>query len=211
MDIDSLYDLLQTVFPEPVKEEEPKAQCDHDYRYADGILTCVECGVVEGSYLRGPDRVSGVFTNVRKHLYRRSNYFKEKLNLIAGYNQCIKSGYNEMLQDLGNYKITDIHSLRKLMKSLGYHRFYKYIYNIYFELKKVRVINLTRADVDFMSHKYMIFEKVYFKEFHEKPNFTVVIYCMLCSLGKDTSGIILGKKLKEKNINKIMKVMGNIL
>lgn len=209
MDLNKWYDLFESVLPKPVKE--PTGQCNHKFRFVDGILTCIECGIVESGYLTVQERLTGTFTTVRKHVYRRSKYFKEKLNLIAGYNQCIKSGYNEMLKDLGHHKITDIHNLRNLMKSLGYHRFYKYIYNIYFELKNVRVINLTRADVDNMSHKYIIFEKEYFKEFKKKPNFSVTIYCMLHLMGRDSSGIILGKKLKDKNYNNVLKIMETIL
>lgn len=206
MEIDmNLFDLA---FPEEVERrrkesEEAEPTCKHDWRNVDGMKTCIECGIVNLFNFTSEKYVPSTYKNY--HIYLRSHYFREKLLLLGGFKQCIKDGYNDMLKDLRTHNIQSITYLRRVMKQKGYSKFYKYIYNIFYELTGEKVIDLTRERIDFLMNKYIQFEKLYKKMFHKNPNYSVVMICLLQKYGYNTYRLLCSKTAKL-DVNRIQAI-----
>jgi hypothetical protein len=63
-----------------------------------------------------------------------------------------------MLKILKGYDWDDLQELREAMKECGFHKQYKYLYNIYFDLKHVRLISLTGNQIDLLSREFVALE-----------------------------------------------------
>lgn len=121
-EIDKFYDY----FHEELQEIPPQPTCNHDWRIVDGFHTCIQCGVVKLSYVSE----KSITKYKCNHIYLRPKYFKEKLELIAGYRQCIKEGYNDTVKLLKHDNIQTLHQLKlaneekEIKQILQIHLFY---------------------------------------------------------------------------------------
>jgi hypothetical protein len=145
-------------------------------------------------------------------VYHRKTYFADKLNLIAGMKQCQLIDYNETVDLLKDYHFDDIFELRDLMKELKLSKFYRFIYSIYYDIKNVKVINLTHTDISFLLHKFLELERLYKGQRVSRKNIIshdIIIYCMFRKYGLAYDNIILPKNA-HKNIDFITELLNNI-
>lgn len=122
------------------------------------FLFCKSCGVMD---LDSCAFVVDVGTGVgmtRATLYKRRVYCLEKLRLMTGHKQCRSKEYPKMIRFLKMKQFKTLPQLRVLMKQYGYHKFYKYIYNIYHDIKKKRLITLTATQINCITTQFVDLE-----------------------------------------------------
>lgn len=88
-------------------------------------------------------------------LYKRRLYCQEKLRLMVGHKICRSPHYKKIVKELYEYDIQSIIELKQYLKDWGLKKFYKYIYNLYFDVTGVQLIKLTSQDIDFLSRKFV--------------------------------------------------------
>lgn len=133
--------------------------CDIEMILGQHFYYCDQCGTIDFD-----KPVTVVLDTVYEHnavyLYKRRNYISEKLNLLAGYKQCHRKQYGDIITILEQHKneFDDIYELRKLMKRCGFHKYYKYIYNIFFEIKKKRLVVLNYNQIYMLTDEFIDIE-----------------------------------------------------
>lgn len=159
-------------------------ECDVDHiKTDDGFPLCPLCGLVNRDE---PEFVNEMVDNDIKRktmsIYKRRLYVKEKLNLLVGNKQSRSKMYKDILTKLSHKKIKNIIHLKRMLKKGDDKRFYKYIYNIYYDLKKIRLIKMSHNDIDFLAKKFIDVETK-FKEINDvRSNFfsySSVIYLLM--------------------------------
>ena len=145
IELDELMKLADELFEDAPNEADQRRNvcpdCNCDMIVKDSIYTCDRCGM---SDIYSPILVSADRWIVKKSIYMRRSYFIERLNLIAGFKNCVSADFNNVVKRLRRCKFKTIKRLREHMKRLGFNKFYKYIYNVFFDIKGIRVIQLDR-------------------------------------------------------------------
>jgi hypothetical protein len=201
-------DLFDELFPEDKIKDDITSECDHDYRYVDGFNTCINCGLVD-LYKQSFHELNNV-TNKTYHLYHRRSYFKEKLRLLVGYKQSTSRNYHKMINNLKKYHFNSIIDLKKIMKQLKLHKYYKYIYSIYYDIKKIKLIDLSSDDIDFLTSKFLQLENDFKKRYPDKSNllsYNILLYCLLKKYDYDCFINILLPKNHRKITNHVIELL----
>jgi hypothetical protein len=170
-------------FPKEDEEIEETSTniCEHDFINMESHVVCQLCGIVD------IDRPIFVADNVHKVkqttncVYHRKTYFTTVLKLMAGYKQCSLGVYPELIESLSSQNFETIFELKKLMRKLGFQKFYKYIYSIYYDIKKKRLIDLKLNDITFLTNKFIALESEFKKIFLHRSNllsYSLVVYCL---------------------------------
>jgi hypothetical protein len=121
---------------------------------------------------------------VKRSFYKRRLYCIEKLNYITGRNEPTTVLYRNMIQFLKQKKFSNIKQLKTLMRTYGYNKYYKHIYNVFFSIKNIRLINLKPMDIYKISLEFVKMD-VNFKmtqHDHKRKNFMAynsIIYLVL--------------------------------
>lgn len=123
-------------------------ECHGKLIFMNFFLTCSNCGLTdldkcERSYLDDSE------TFIRKRsFYKRKLYAIEKLKLMTCRKPCKKANYVASIKILAKKKFETIFELKKLMKDLKMNKLYPYIYLAFFDIKKVKLINLNENQID---------------------------------------------------------------
>ncbi len=141
---------------------------------------CSECATAEplGAV------VLPIGVRIKKSLYHRRSYFVERMNLLCGYKQCNSKAYSSVVRRCKKHKFSSIRQLRKVMKRIGVNKYYKYVYNIYYDIKKVRHVKLSQQRIAQLSQEFVVMEG-FFKQnrdTHQRKNlfsYSVIIYMLL--------------------------------
>ena len=182
MDIDQaikLWNSFQAMSVESTYRRGVCSDCNIDMIIIHSIYTCQNCGLTD---ISNPILVDNTRWRSKKSVYMRRCYFVELLNLIAGYKQSNSPEYVGVVKRLRRCKFKTIKKLRTHMKRLGYNKYYKYIYNIFADIKKYRVINLERQQIQRLADRFVQFQNVFKKTDHGRKNFfsyNAVIYLIL--------------------------------
>lgn len=153
-------------FRAPIVEEN-QSNCDHDNRLIDGYYTCILCGQVgDPKFEHTPNFVS----KNKYHCYKRFYYFREKLNLLAGVKQCANPQYNTIVDSLRNENFNSVRELRKVMKAKGFAKYYKYIYNIWYDIKRIKLFDLSYDDIYLLTKKFINFERAFKAAYSRKKS-----------------------------------------
>lgn len=192
----------------PTAVQQPKLdECKHDFILTDTGYTCQLCGIVDIDHLVFKESSIPIKNH---HLYKRKNYFIEKMRLLAGIKQTAHPRYIEMIQLFKKMKINNIRKLKELMKKYGYSKFYKYIFSAYYDITGNRLISIGHSDIKKLSSKFLIFERHLKTNLRNRvnfPNYNTVIYIFLKKEGyKDYQHIIL-----PKNQKKIIEIITEII
>lgn len=188
-DIEELMKLAQELFEDKPPEVEQRLnmcpECNVDMVIRNSIYTCDRCGL---SDVYNPLLVSSDRWIVKKSLYMRRSYFIERLNLIAGFKNCGSSDYNNVVKRLKRCKFKTIKRLRRHMKRLGFNKFYKYVYNIFYDIKGVRVVNLDRQTIQRLAAKFVKYNARFktSSDLHGRKNiysYSLIIYLIFQSEG----------------------------
>ena len=133
-------------------------QCDEclgDLTYINHFLTCNDCGLTnfdkcERCYLDDPEEFIR-----KKSFYKRKLYATEKLNLMTCKKPCNKPSYKKSVEILSKCAFKTVFELKILMKLKKMNKLYPYIYLIYFDIKHVKLIELTCNQVDVITTEFV--------------------------------------------------------
>jgi hypothetical protein len=148
----------------------------------DGFYCCPECGLMD---IDNPVTVKEFSEDYmpKAALYKRRLYAMEKMKLITGHKTCRSYHYNKIVKELKEYDINTLVELKDYLKQLKLHKYYKYIYNIYFDLTGIRLITLSIQDMDFLSRKFVELEsKFKASELHKRSNifnYNSILYILM--------------------------------
>lgn len=201
-------DMFAEIFNES-KFEEPVDQCNHINIIIDGYYTCTLCGTVDiHRYVFVEPIILEKTHNYQ--LYQRKSYFREKLKLMVGIKQSTNQKYQTIITELKKHSFNSITELKKLMRKKGYHQYYKYIYTIYYEIKGIKLIDLTYIDIENLTCKFLKLEDQFKKLYPKKSNllsYNIIIYVLLKKYDHQCyKNIIL-----PKNKRKILKNIENLV
>lgn len=162
---------LQTIEPETTY---------HTWAYIEGLYTCTTCGLVD---LNNYQTTLSFTDHKRKRLYpyQRKNYFRKKLQLIAGYRVYWGESlrWNEMINTLKQTEFDTIHELRIILRKKKMFKFYKFIYMIYYQIKKTKAIHLSHQDIEKMLSKFKRFENYCKLNKLKMINYNIIIYALI--------------------------------
>ena len=182
--------------------------CNIDRVIEGGFKVCPNCGAMD---LGDPEHE--VLPWVAPiAMYKRRLYCIEKLKLYAGYKLSRNSTYINLVKKLKNNKIDNIIDLKQNLKILKMKKFYKYVYNLFFDIKNIRLINLSSQDIDFLSQKFIEAESLFkLSETHKRKNFfnyNSCLYLLMKKYGfKGFNNIIL--PLNHLQISKTLRILIN--
>ena len=114
-------------------------------------------------------------------LYKRRLYVREKLSLMTGYKQSRSKQYADIIKTLKTCKVKNIIHLKQLLKDMNLKKFYKHIYNIYYDVRNIRLIKFTHNQIDEISRRFVDAE-CKFKTDCDRSNFfsySSVIYLLM--------------------------------
>lgn len=143
------------------------------------VWYCPKCETITNDFI-----VNDYITKKKNNFYYRRLYFIEKLNLIAGLKVRRTADYKDKIDILKNKEFKNIKELKKIMKKMGMNKYYRYIYNIYYDIKKIRIINITSQDVSKLSAEFVRMESEFKnnKDQHGRRNmfpYSAMIYYLL--------------------------------
>ena len=134
----------------PVK---PKYLCQEDnctgqMVNADHFPYCNVCGTMDvNSPLQHYNEADAPYIP-KASLYKRRQYYLEKISLLLGRKQSSSPKYKQMIRALMTVAFDGPTELKAHMKEMGYAKFYKFLHNIYFDVRRVRLIALTAQQID---------------------------------------------------------------
>jgi len=190
-----------------VSSNEDLSLCQHDIRIIDGYHTCILCGVVDINRLQfheSTQRAKSYF------IYHRKSYFREKLRLLSCIKQSTNDEYNNVLAKLKDYQFETIFELKRIMRRLKLSKYYKYIYCIYYDLKRIKLFPLNINEIERLIHEFIKLERQFKMTYPKKHNllsYNIVIYC-IC---KKNNYAFYKHILLPKNRKKILKLVNNLL
>jgi|GEM_PF-5166576 len=205
INFDELFEIETNVDPEDY------SSCKHDYRQLEAYYTCILCGRCDVTRLVIYEKIKLVNRN-NLHLYHRKIYFSEKMRLLTGQKQSENIGYSNMIKFLKNEKFDTIIELKKIMKKNNFNKFYKYIYSIYTDIKNVKLINLTYANVNFLCSKFLLTEREFKKIYPKRKNilsYNIIIYTLLKKYNFPCYKYIILPRNNKKIIENISELLKN--
>jgi hypothetical protein len=188
---DSYFDrsLFDEFLPEADSESENNypCKCKADWLMVNGTPTCTNCGICDiDKRAFQINKYSGTFNlswSSRKVPYNRKRYFKTRLNLLMGYIQSPKTpAYKHMISQLKIcLAFNSIRQLRTSMKVQGFNKFYPFIYNIWYEVKGTRVVNISVAQYHILRKQFDDFNRWFRHTKKERNivNYSVFLYAVL--------------------------------
>jgi hypothetical protein len=166
--------------------EDYPCSCGANWVIVKGTPICTNCGICDNDRrVFQIDKYAGTFnfSMSRKIPYNRKRYFKTRLNLLMGYIQSPKTpAYKHMIKQLKIcLAFNSIRQLRTSMKVQGFNKFYPFIYNIWYEVKGTRVLNISVAQYHDLRKQFDDFNR-WFR--HNKKdrnivNYSVFLYAVL--------------------------------
>ena len=163
----SLFDELETT-----EQKEPNHMicCNRETVVIDSNAVCMTCGKSVEQFIYIVQSSSSFLKH--RYLYKRKSYFKTLLHLYSCNKLSTSSNYNKSLEILRNEKFENILELRKIMKKNRLNKLYNAIYLLFFDIKKVKLIPLTRREIDQLVYHFLKIER-YFKK---NKNGRIAIY-----------------------------------
>lgn len=201
-DIDMYDEIL-----DKYKSDEEMLDCRHDNRFIDGHYTCILCGVVDMNrtqFLENIQQFKSYF------IYSRKSYFREKLRLLTCIKQPTNAEYDNIIAILKEHQFDTIFELKKLMRKLKMSIYYKFIYCIFFDLKKVKLFPLTINEIEKLIHQFILLErqfKIAYPNKHNLLSYNIVIYCILKKNNYECHKYI----ILPKNRKKILKIVEDLV
>ena len=201
-------DTFSTIFSEE-SIKEPANICTHVFTIIDGYHTCTLCGTVDIHRHAFMELINSPKQST-SNLYHRKSYFREKLKLMVGIKQSFSPKYSSIVSQLKDQKFNSINELKRIMRRKGYHKYYKYIYNIYYEIKGVKLINLSHTEIDNLTWKFLRLENKFKRKYPNKSNllsYNIVIYSLL----KNDNHPGYKNIMLPKNKRRILKIIENLV
>ena len=144
---------------------------------------CYDCGqtskinVIDSYYRESVEQIVQI-----KQLYKRRRYCIEKLKLIACFKQARSPKYKDIMKQIKNEQFDTIDELYQIMKEFKFSKFYKYIYNIWNDIKKSKLITLSFQEIDFLSDRFVEIDILFKKNKTTQKNmlsYNSIIYYLM--------------------------------
>lgn len=145
---------IEGVPEQPAYDPSKCNECDTELKQDTYFYYCHKCGTID---FDKPVYVDHEWIPP-KITYKRRLYCIDKLMMISGRKYSRSKTYPLVIQKLKEYEINSLKELKQTMKILKYHRLYKFIYNIWYDLKKERLISLTGNQIDLLSREFVAIE-----------------------------------------------------
>ena len=97
--------------------------CRTPLKQGDYFYYCLNCGTMD---FDKPTHVDHEYVPP-PCLYKRRIYCLDKLKMMAGFKQSSSKSYQRVITELKEHDFDSIKELKKLMKEMIYHKFYKFI------------------------------------------------------------------------------------
>lgn len=180
-----LYEEMVTPERKIPKRENVCESCQYDLVLYNEGWVCEQCGAVDHTVF-----VSDSAYVEKKCLYMRRLYFIERMNLLCGVKQSGSKEYTAMIKNLREHlkenkiKLKSVQQLRALLKRLKYNKFYKHVYNIWFDLTKKRLIQMDSQEIHRLAREFVEMESMFKsnRDKHQRKNifsYSVLIYLLL--------------------------------
>ena len=157
MDIENVHRFIEAFEDAPIIINRMNycGDCDIEMIINIDQYVCSECGIC-GEYIPAQEVFEAA--RVKKILYRRRVYCIDKLKQIS----CLKSPrtkeYKGIIKTLSTEDFSNIHELYDIMKELNMFKFYKNIFDVYFSIKKVKLIKLTYDQIERIANDFIEIE-----------------------------------------------------
>lgn len=200
-------DYFDEIFPEDKIKHESVSSCIHDQIIADGHYTCIKCGEVDLYKPVFYETINKIYKSY--FVYHRKSYFKDKLREIVGIKQSLSSKYHQIISILKKHNFDTIFELKKIMKKLHYSKYYKFIYDIFFTIKGIKLVSLSSNDINYLANKFIKFEIAFKKQIGKRNilSYNTIIYALLKQYKYPSYKHI----ILPKNNRRLLKVITNIL
>lgn len=145
----------------------------------DGFPTCMDCGTM---CLDAANYVSDAVWMAKRSMYKRRLYCIEKLKLMTGQKICCHPDYMKLVKRLKKRKVKSLVHLKQLLRNWNLRKFYKHIYNIYFDIKNIRLIKLTGQEIGKLSKQFVELEgrfKQCDTERNNMYNYSSILYLLM--------------------------------
>ena len=176
MDINNIhliYQDFQGIKPHEHLDENICEECGKEMTCDEYFLMCKECGTID---FDKPLYVDTPYV-AKPILYKRRMYCQEKLNLMTCNKQSRSPAYTSALSKLKNDDdFETIYELRERMSSLKLHKQYKHIYNLYYDVKKEKLIDLTHNEINKLSVKFVGLEQKFKQKSDEHGRQNMISY-----------------------------------
>jgi hypothetical protein len=135
--------------------------CGQETVIIESYRTCKTCGRCQEEFIYIIQTES-----IRKNkrvLYKRVSYFKHLMYLYSCNKLSNSPKYNNVLSVLKNEDFDSIQDLRAIMKKHKFNKFYPCIYLLYRDIKKERLITLSRSQIDQLINLFVKVERYFQK------------------------------------------------
>ena len=199
------YLKLYDEFPEDERVQDEEPQCEHDF-VMENLMVCQKCGFTDDK----PLFIENIEAKkARYYDYARVIYFVKRLRYMNRHVQCTLPEYNDIILKLSERKFETLLELKKIMKELKLAKWYRYLYSIFYDIKKKKAIQMNHAQIENMTKLFIKIEREFENQFPGKRNmvsYNVMFYYIFQFYGIDNSALIL-----PKNKNRIGRIIENIL
>ena len=158
MDIDNAYRILEDFEDIPIIMNKMNYcdDCGVEMNINNDQYMCTECGIC-GEYIPAIE-IFEPSAHMKKILYRRRVYCMDKLKMLS----CLKSPrtqeYKDVINTLREEDFSNIHELYDIMKESNMFKYYKNIFDIYYSIKKIKLIQLTYNQIERIANDFIDIE-----------------------------------------------------
>jgi hypothetical protein len=145
----------------------------------------------------------------KKYFYKRRIYFIDRLKYIAGIKRTNKKELINFTNSINKDEVNDIKDLYKILKKKKLSKYYKDLYNIYFDVKKIRLIKLNYDQINKLSKEFVKIDVKYKSYENNKKNmlsYNSIIHYLLKKYKIDGYEHILIPSNHKANISKIVSI-----
>ena len=129
-------------------------ECNNCMIHDDYFYVCEHCGTIDFE----KTCCDIVEYTPKTIMYSRRQYWKKKLLLVSCLKQPRSKKYSKVLLDYEADDFDNINELRSLIYQNGHQKYYNNIYNIYYDIKKIKLINISYHQIDMLIKQFVEFE-----------------------------------------------------
>lgn len=169
----------------------------------DDFLVCKNCGKAEENInLVNTFEINKILQHKTNLCYKRLKYFKQKINLITIKTICNTPDINIIINNDEIKNCSSIQELVEVISSLKMRKFIKHVYEIYYTIHKIKLINFSAVDIYNLEKLFIKFEKsVKSNKIKYLNNYNEIIYHLMIKLNLSGSQHILKPRTFKKNEN----------
>ena len=122
-------------------------ECDTDMVLVEFFHACPVCGQVGDTSVHAYHLEHATDYITKRQLYKRRAYIEEKLRLLSCIKRPRSAKYLDTLNKIKVDKFISIDELYNILKKKNMSTMYKHIYNLWFDVKKTKLVTLTSIQI----------------------------------------------------------------